>query len=39
MGIGLPRKYLLLAAVVVGVLFFFPYYVDDFRMNQLGLFL
>src|SRR5207244_13205710 len=39
MSIGLPRRYLALAVLVIGVLFFFPYYVDDFRMNQLGLFL
>src|SRR5438128_12212543 len=39
MSIGLPRRYLGLAGLVIGVLFFFPFYACDFRMNQLGLFL
>ncbi len=39
MSIGLPRRYLALAVLVIGVLFFFPFYAGDFRMNQLGLFL
>jgi urea transport system permease protein len=39
MGIGLPRRYLFLGLAVIAVLFFFPYYAGDFRMNQLGLFL
>src|SRR5712671_3520365 len=39
MGIGLPRRYLFLGFAVIAVLFFFPYYAGDFRMNQLGLFL
>src|SRR5260370_7160980 len=39
MGIGLPRRYLFLGLAVLAVLFFFPYYAGDFRMNQLGLFL
>src|SRR6266849_4823412 len=39
MGIGLPRRYLFLGFAVIALLFFFPYYAGDFRMNQLGLFL
>src|ERR1700687_5876995 len=39
MGIGLPRRYLFLGLAVIALLFFFPYYAGDFRMNQLGLFL
>src|SRR5947209_15249378 len=39
MSLGLPRRYLALAVLVIGVLFVFPFYGGDFRMNQLGLFL
>src|SRR5882724_122734 len=39
MGIGLSRRYLVVGLVVIAVLFCFPYYAGDFRMNQLGLFL
>src|SRR5437763_16712641 len=39
LSLGLPRRYLALAVLVIGVLFSFPYYAGDFRMNQLGLFL
>jgi len=39
MGIGLSRRYLAVGLVVIAVLFCFPYYAGDFRMNQLGLFL